>query len=234
MPDEGAPAGEERQARDASRHSGLSKAGRFIGETLGTFGFPFFWPYASMRAATELIFNSTDPVYRGHDIRYGDGKPVVLVPGHLAGEVTLGPLAIWLDAIGYRPAKPEVAINIDDRALDVPVAEALREAARRIGRKAVLIAFDTGVRAAMRVAADQREHVSDVIAVGLPDRLPKTPTAVRVHVIETSRKVAGAFREDMYIVDGSRALLPVNPAALKILSEILREIPISLLDPGHA
>ncbi len=207
----------------------LGKAGRFIGETLGTFGLPFFWPYASMRAATELLLNSADPIYRGHDIRYGDGKPVVLVPGHLSGDVTLAPLAIWLDAIGYRPAKSEVAINIDDRALDAPLAAAMRDAARRIGRKSVLIAFDTAVRAAMRVAAQGKEHVSDVIAIGLPDHLPEPSPAVRLHVIETSRRVPAAWREDMHIVDGSRALLPVNPAALKILSEILREIPVSLV-----
>jgi hypothetical protein len=35
----------------------------------------------------------------------------------------------------------------------------------------------------------------------------------------------------MHVVEGSRALLQVNPGALKILSEILREIPISLLEP---
>jgi len=222
MPDSGAPS-RERPA--------LDNAGRFIGETLGAFGLPFLWPYASMRAVTELILNATDPVYRGHDIRYGDGKPVVLVPGHLAGDVTLAPLAIWLDAIGYRPVKSRAAINIDDRALDAGVADAVRHAARRIGRKAVLIAFDTGVRAAMRVAALESEHVSDLIAVGLPDRLPEPPAAVRLHVIETSRRVAATWREDMHIVDGARALLPVNPAALKILSEILREIPVTLLGP---
>jgi hypothetical protein len=81
----------------------------------------------------------------------------------------------------------------------------------------------------MRVAARGQEHVSDIIAIGLPDHLPEAPTVVRLHVIETSRRVAAAWREDMHIVDGSRALLPVNPAALKILSEILREIPIGLL-----
>ena len=231
MPDKGAPRG-ERRARNAQPSAGFDKAGRFISETLGTFGLPFFWPYASMRAVTELILNAADPVYRGHDIRYGDGKPVVLVPGHLAGDVSLAPLAIWLDAIGYRPVKSKIAVNVDDRALDGPLAAALRRASRRIGRKGVLVAFDTGVRAAVRVAAEEQEHVSDVIAVGLPDHLPKMQAAVRLHVIETSRRIAAPWREDMHIVDGSRTLLPVNPAALKILSEILREIPISLLDAG--
>ncbi|MBV8768229.1 MAG: hypothetical protein JO094_04965 [Hyphomicrobiales bacterium] len=228
MPDKSARGG-ERRSQSHFRRSSFHKAGRFIGETLGTFGLPFFWPYASMRAVAELILNSADPVYRGHDIRYGDGKPVVLVPGHLGGDVTLTPLAIWLDAIGYRPVKAQVTINLDDRALDEPLVTALRDAARRIGRKAVMIAFDTGVRAAMRVAAIEGEHVSDLIAVGLSDHLPRVPADVRLHVIETSRRVAAAWRDDIHIVDGARTLLAVNPAVLKILSEILREIPITLL-----
>ncbi|MBV9977085.1 MAG: hypothetical protein JO105_16995 [Hyphomicrobiales bacterium] len=228
MPDKSARGG-ERRTQSHFRRSSFDKAGRFIGETLGTFGLPFFWPYASMRAVAELILNSADPVYRGHDIRYGDGKPVVLVPGHLGGDVTLAPLAIWLDAIGYRPVKAQVTINLDDRALDEPLVTALRDAARRIGRKTVMIAFDTGVRAAMRVAAIEGEHVSDLIAVGLSDHLPRVPADVRLHVIETSRKVAAAWRGDIHIVDGARTLLAVNPAVLKILSEILREIPITLL-----
>ncbi|MBV9519018.1 MAG: hypothetical protein JO068_12945 [Hyphomicrobiales bacterium] len=233
MPHRRAPGGESPE-QGPFRPLSFDKAGRFIGETLGTFGLPFFWPYASMRAVAELILNSADPVYRGHDIRYGDGKPVVLVPGHLGGDVSLAPLALWLDGIGYRPAKAKVAINLDDRTLDEPVATALREAARRIGRKAVIIAFDTGVRAAMRVAASEGEHVSDLIAVGLPDHLPPIPGDVRLHAIETSRRVAAAWRDDTHVVDGARALLPINPAALKILSEILREIPITLLTPRQA
>jgi hypothetical protein len=75
--------------------------------------------------------------------------------------------------------------------------------------------------------------IASRIAVGLPGSLPETPAAMRLHAIETSRRVAAAWRQDMHIVDGSRALLPVNPAALKILAEILREIPISLVPAGR-
>src|SRR6516162_553702 len=132
------------------------------------FGLPLLWPYASLAGAAELMLHSLDTVYRGRDVRYGDGKPIVLVPGHLGGDVTLEPLSMWLRGIGYRPVKSNVRINISDRSLDEPVAAALRAAARRIGRKAVMIALDTGFRAALRVAASEAEFVSDVIALGLP------------------------------------------------------------------
>jgi hypothetical protein len=204
-------------------------AGRFFGETLRTFGQPMCWPYALLEAIAEAFVNSSDPVYRGRGIRYGDGKPLVLVPGHLRGDVTLYPLMQWLRAVGYRPTKSGLALNVDDRLLDEPLAAALRTAAARVGRKAVVIAFNTGVRAALRVAAVHERHVSDVIALGLPDQWPPPPLGLRLHIIEASREGATMGGLNVHIVEGSRALLPVNPEALRILSDILREIPISLL-----
>ena len=84
----------------------LGPAAGFIDETLRKFGLPLFWPYDSLEAAVEVVLNSSDAVYRGQNVRYGDGKPVVLVPGHLGGDVTLAPLSIWLHAIGYLRRSP--------------------------------------------------------------------------------------------------------------------------------
>ena len=84
----------------------LGPAAGFIDETLRTFGLPLFWPYDSLEAAVEVVLNSSDAVYRGQNVRYGDGKPVVLVPGHLGGDVTLAPLSMWLHAIGYLRRSP--------------------------------------------------------------------------------------------------------------------------------
>jgi len=199
------------------------------------FGLPLLWPYASLAGAAELMLHSLDTVYRGRNVRYGDGKPIVLVPGHLGGDVTLEPLSIWLRGIGYRPVRSNVLINIDDRSLDEPVAAALRAAARRIGRKAVMIALDTGFRAALRVAAAEAEFVSDVIALGLPDRLPPQPSGVHLHIIENaSRMQTTAGRPNFHLVSGTRTLLSINPEALRIMAAILRDIPISLLEESPA
>jgi len=136
---------------------------------------------------------------------------------------------MWLRGIGYRPVRSNVLININDRSLDEPVAAALRAAARRIGRKAVMIALDTGFRAALRVAA--AEFVSDVIALGLPDQLPPQPSGVNLHIIENaSRMPTTPSRPNFHLVSGTRTLLSINPAALRIIAAILRDIPISLLE----
>ncbi len=208
----------------------LEPAAGFIDETLRTFGLPLFWPYDSLEAAVEVVLNSSDTVYRGQNVRYGDGKPVVLVPGHLGGDVTLAPLSMWLHAIGYRPAKSNILININDRSLDNPLTVASRAAALRVGRKTVMIAFDTGLRSALRVAEVERDYVSDVIAVGLSDPLPAVPTGVRLHIIESARRASIVPNHEVNPVQGSRALLYVNPAAWRILAGVLREIPITLLD----
>jgi hypothetical protein len=233
MQSTGEPDEDLQQDDRASFHfisGGLGQARQFLGQTLQTFGPPHFWPYASFKAFAEVVINSWSSVYRGQNIRYGDGKPVLLVPGHLAGDTTLLPLSLWLRGIGYRPARCDIVINMNDQSLDEPLAAALRSAVCRVGRKGVIIAFDTGVRAALRVAAIDQDYISDVIALAPSDRLPDSPAGVRLHVVETSRRSAIPQHPAMHVVDGSNHLLPVNPAALRILSELLREIPITLLD----
>jgi hypothetical protein len=127
---------------------------------------------------------------------------------------------LWLHAIGYRPANSKIIKNNHDRSLDKPLNVASRGAALRIGRKTIMIAFDTGLRSALRVAEVEREYVSDVIALGLSDPMPAAPTGVRLHIIESARRASVAPDQRVNIVPGSRALLYVN----------LREIPITLLD----
>jgi hypothetical protein len=202
---------------------------RFVFETLRYYGPPLQWPFLSFEAVAGVLRNVNHPVFRGRNIRYGDGKPLLLVPGHLAGDATLVPLAMWLRAIGYRPTQLDVPINWDDRLLDKSLAAALPNAARRIGRKAVIIAFGTGTRTALRVAAVDPDHVSDVISLGLPDQLPPIPEGLRLHVVGRM-PLRSNVRGEQRIVEGSEILLHINPKALQVLSEILRQIPISLLE----
>jgi hypothetical protein len=205
---------------------------RFVVETLRYYGPPLQWPFLSFEAIAGVVRNVQHPVFRGRNIRYGDGKPLLLVPGHLAGDLTLVPLAMWLRAIGYRPTQLDVPINWDDRLLDKSLAMALPDVTRRVGRKAVIIAFGTGVRTALRVAAVEQDHVSDVIALGLPDQLPHIPKGVRLHVVGRMC-LQPNVRGEVRIVEGSEILLHINPEALQVLSEILRQIPISLFESNE-
>ena len=46
-----------------------------------------------------------DPVFRGHGLSDGRGRPVLLIPGFLAGDGSLGLMANWLKRAGYRPTR---------------------------------------------------------------------------------------------------------------------------------
>ena len=183
---------------------------RFVFETLRNYGPPLQWPFLSLEALVGVFRNLHDPVFHGRNIRYGDGKPLLLVPGHLAGDVTLLPFTMWLRAIGYRPTQLGVPINWDDRLLDNSLAAALPGAARLIGRKAVIVAFGTGVRTALRVAALDHDHVSDVIALGLPDQLPPIPEGVRLHVVGRMPSQSDAQGERR-VVEGSESSAAHQP-----------------------
>ena len=60
-------------------------------------------PLAETRWWFELARLLTDPVLYGVDVPRGDGRPVVLMPGFLAGDQTLSVIAAWLQRLGYRP-----------------------------------------------------------------------------------------------------------------------------------
>ena len=55
-------------------------------------------PLAETRGWLELARLLADPVFRGAGVPHGDGRPVVLMPGFLAGDKTLSVIAAWLAA----------------------------------------------------------------------------------------------------------------------------------------
>jgi hypothetical protein len=60
-------------------------------------------PVAETRWTLELGRVLADPVWRSVSVPRGDGRPVVLMPGFLAGDQTLLIIAAWLRRLGYRP-----------------------------------------------------------------------------------------------------------------------------------
>ena len=54
------------------------------------------------RTALELAELVRHPVFREVDPDAGDGRPILLVPGFLAGDGSLGVMTGWLRRAGYR------------------------------------------------------------------------------------------------------------------------------------
>jgi triacylglycerol lipase len=124
-------------------------------------------PLAETRAALELGRLVVDPVFRGTAVARGDGRPVVLVPGFLAGDQTLAVLAAWLRSMGYRPHLCGFVANSDcsERALD-RVARNVMKLEARDGRRVAVVGHSRGGHVTKAVAAAHPDHVSHAISLG--------------------------------------------------------------------
>jgi len=60
----------------------------------------------------EFLRLIRDPVFRGIDVPAGLRKPVLLIPGFLAGDWTLRTQYDWLRRVGYRPRLAGLAFNV--------------------------------------------------------------------------------------------------------------------------
>jgi triacylglycerol lipase len=117
----------------------------------------------------ELAGLLASGVHRGVDVPRGDGAPVVLVPGFLAGDASLAVMRAWLRRMGHRTYRSGIAWNVDCseaavRRLDRRVAEV----AERAGRPVALIGHSRGGLLAHAVAVRRPGRVRRVITMGSP------------------------------------------------------------------
>ena len=125
-------------------------------------------PLAEARAWAEFGRLLADPVlYGAGGVPRGDGRPVVLVPGFLAGDQTLSVMGVWLRRLGYRPRICGFITNTDcsDRALD-RVERRVHSLSRSHGRRVALIGHSRGGHFARAVAARRPDLVSHAISMG--------------------------------------------------------------------
>ena len=143
-----------------------------LGDALGLEGMeqPARWrgrPLAETRWSLELSRLLVDPVFIGRGVPRGDGRPVVVMPGFLAGDQTLAVLAGWLHRIGYRPRVCGFVANAgcSDRALD-RVERRVESVARSHGGRLALVGHSRGGHYARALAARRPDLVSHAISLG--------------------------------------------------------------------
>jgi pimeloyl-ACP methyl ester carboxylesterase len=124
-------------------------------------------PLAETRWMLEASRLLVDPVFRGGGLPRGDGRPVILMPGFLAGDQTLVVIATWLKRLGYRPRLCGFVANIDcsNRAA-ARVERRVDGLHRRYGRRVALIGHSRGGHYARAVAARAPDRVSHAISLG--------------------------------------------------------------------
>ncbi|MFP5373215.1 MAG: alpha/beta hydrolase, partial [Actinomycetes bacterium] len=54
-----------------------------------------------------------DPVWRGVGVEHGKDRPVLLIPGFLAGDGSLALMTRWLRANGYRTHRAGMRAHVD-------------------------------------------------------------------------------------------------------------------------
>ena len=121
------------------------------------------------RAALEHLSLRRDPVLRGEGVPHGDGAPVLLVPGFLASDVSLGLMAAWLKRIGYQPGRAQMRANVDcaERALARLEAN-LEERYERFGRPVAVVGQSRGGAFARMLAVRRPELISGIVTLGSP------------------------------------------------------------------
>lgn len=147
-----------------------------------------------------------DPVFRGAGVERGDGAPVVLVPGFLAGDVTLAVMRGWLGRMGYDAHGCGMVANVDcsDRTAD-RLHDQVVALHATTGRRVTVIGHSRGGHFAKALARRDPERMAAAISIGAGLDSPfdiSTPTraavrAVRAVHAQTSDRVSrnGCFTE---------------------------------------
>jgi triacylglycerol lipase len=140
------------------------------------------------------------PIWRGEGVAPGDGRPVLLVPGFMAGDGTLATMAKWLRANGYWTRRAGIRANVgcSQDACD-RIEERLEALAARTGAKVAIVGQSRGGVLARVVATRRPDLVSGIVTLGAP-----TVGMLRVHPLVLlqvglvgalgSSRVPGMFR----------------------------------------
>ena len=142
----------------------------------------------------EYVRLIRDPVFRGIDVPPGLGRPVILIPGFLAGDWTLRTPFQWLKRIGYRPRMAGVTFNVMySEVMLRPLIDTLVALHRRTAARVALVGHSRGGVLAKVLAHRKPELVEQVITLGSPlndpfDVHPLTMAGVRAaHVYNVVR-----------------------------------------------
>jgi pimeloyl-ACP methyl ester carboxylesterase len=137
------------------------------------------------RIASEYAKLVRDPVFSGKNVPHGDGRPLILIPGFLAGDSSMSVMATWLRKIDYYAELPGISFNINYsevvlKALSLRLVEVFGWKGRRV----TLVGHSRGGILAKVLAHRHPEMIEQVICLGSPignpfDVHPVTMAGVR-------------------------------------------------------
>ncbi|MDQ6748768.1 MAG: alpha/beta hydrolase [Candidatus Dormibacteraeota bacterium] len=108
----------------------------------------------------------------------GNGQPVMLIPGFLAGDASLTRMAVWLRTGGYQLARSGIAWNTGCMEVTVQrLQQRLEAAVRRTGRPALIVGQSRGGAIGRALSVLRPDLVETLVTLGSPllDQLAVKP-----------------------------------------------------------
>ena len=129
--------------------------------------FPPFWREGL--AGLELAALRRSAVWRGGGVPDGEGRPVLLIPGFLAGDGSLATMTQWLRQNGYHTRRAGIRINVgcSSEAID-RLEERVERFAEESGERVALIGQSRGGIFARNLAVRRPDLVSGIVTLGSP------------------------------------------------------------------
>jgi hypothetical protein len=129
------------------------------------FSLPPIW--RESRVGLEAAALMRDPVYRGEGVEHAGGQPVLLIPGFLAGDDSLGIMTRWLRRTGHHTRKAGIRSNVDCAALALErLEERLETMAETRGGKVAIVGQSRGGNFAKVLAVRRPDLVSGIVGLG--------------------------------------------------------------------
>ena len=127
---------------------------------------PPLWREA--RIGLEAAALVRDPIFRGEGVADGRGRPVLLIPGFLAGDGSLSMMAGWLKRTGYRPSRAGIVSNLNCSGVLMPrLEERLERLVELQGKRAAVVGQSRGGTQAKVLAQRRPDLVCGVVALGV-------------------------------------------------------------------
>jgi triacylglycerol lipase len=121
------------------------------------------------RIGLEAAALRRSPVFRGLGVPPGERRPVLLIPGFMAGDLSLGTMASWLRRAGYCTHRTGIRVNLDCSEEACTRLEArLADMAERHGERVLVVGQSRGGVLAKALAARRPDLVEGIVTLGSP------------------------------------------------------------------
>src|SRR5829696_190916 len=121
------------------------------------------------RVPLEAAALLRDPIYRGEGIRSAGGQPILLIPGFMAGDDSLGFMTKWLRRTGHQTRSAGIRANTNCSAKAVDrLLERTEQLAERHNRRIVLLGQSRGGTFARVMAVRRPDLISGIVTLGSP------------------------------------------------------------------